>query len=817
MSMSASKFGGKEGASNAPPAVLAGLSVHGSLRPRGVADLLRCVVLQRRSIAERELIDWCQKTLSAVSPELGNATPLVEAILNALIAAGDIGRGQCFGENVVIAVEPFSLEVPGVGFVLLGDWASEAAPEATSGRIVRIERSVSPDTRARAFSLEQYLGVASQDVVAHLERKCGTTVNTDVLQLFRIGSLFGTLNESTGALSIDSNFQPILRDWAGLSLEAASENESSAPTAAQAMVASRAAYDRLVVEAGPGTGKTFTACNRVSHLLSSEEIEPERLLVLSFTRVAVAELRDRISGSLPSPHTASRIRIATFDSFAAKMIGMASQATKFKGHDSNIRLASKLLRTNNAVRDFVYDLDHVLIDEAQDLVGDRREFCEELINQIHEDCGVTVLGDSAQAIYGYSQGKKASKTLLEQLLEDEDFDKDELIEDRRTRSEELANFFKTAREELRAKSSDRDRVWTSMKSLIEAAAVETDIADVVMRTDLSDNTILVRSRAEVHTLAARFRDAGKPCRIRLSGRPERVDPWIAAAIGDMPAAFRVNKADIQANLERVVEGVPEDILDRIWKTVQELAGEFGERVSVGEVANELEAGPPLDLLKDHEGAAGPLLSTIHSWKGREAARVSLVLPRSLGANFDPSEEARILFVGATRAAEELRTIRSFAPLRFQPFPLGDERRWRATSEFQEFEIGLDGDVGRLDAVESPPPHRERTKALWKAATENAKAIAIRNGRTWNVFIEGEAGSGRRPVLGILSDFFTSTLLELPGVSSLDDLPEVLTGFRITGASTSVTRKAIDGSRQVSLRPLLGGLARLNRSKPQDGR
>lgn len=816
MAMSALTSEGEEGASNAPPAILAGLSEHGSLRPRGVADLLRCAVLLRRSISERELIDWCQKTISAVSPELGNVAPLVEAILNALIAAGDIGRGQCFGENMVIAVEPSSVEVPGVGFVLLGDWASEVAPEATSGGIVRMERSVPREIRVQAFNLEQFLGAASQDVIAHLEGKCGTTVNIGVEQLFRIGSLFGTLNESTGALSIDSTFYPILRDWAGLSLEAVPEDESSAPTAGQAMVASRAAYERLVVEAGPGTGKTFTACNRVSHLLSSEEIEPERVLVLSFTRVAVAELRDRISKSLPSPHTASRIRIATFDSFAARMIGLASQATKFMGHDANIRLAANLLKTNDAVRDLVYDLDHVLIDEAQDLVGDRREFCEELISQIHEDCGVTVLGDSAQAIYGYSQGKKADKTLLEQLLEDEDFEIEELIEDRRTRSEGLANFFKVAREELRTKSTDRDRVWTSMKSLIEAAAVETDIADVVKRTDLSDNTILVRSRAEVHTLAARFRDAGKPCRIRLSGRPERVDPWIAAAIGDMPAAFRVSRADIQVNLERVVEGVPEDILDRIWKIAQELAGEFGERVSVGEVANELEACVPLDLLKDHEGAAGPLLSTIHSWKGREAARVSLVLPRSLGDNFDPSEEARILFVGATRAAEELRTIRPFAPLRFQPFPLGDERRWRATSEFQEFEIGLDGDVGLLDAVESPPPHRERTKALWKAAAENAKAIAIRNGRTWKVFIDVESGSGQGPVLGVLSDVFTSTLLELPGISSLDDLPEVLTGFRITGATTSVTRKAIDGSRQVSLCPLLGGLARLHRRKPQDG-
>ena len=78
-------------------------------------------------------------------------------------------------------------------------------------------------------------------------------------------------------------------------------------------------------------------------------------------------------------------------------------------------------------------------------------------------------------------------------------------------------------------------------------------------------------------------------------------------------------------------------------------------------------------------------------------KVALIMPLSLSDQSDPSEEARVLFVGATRASEELRTVRPFTPLKFHP--LSGERRWRSTSLFQEVEIGLDGDILPLEAVE----------------------------------------------------------------------------------------------------------------------
>jgi hypothetical protein len=58
---------------------------------------------------------------------------------------------------------------------------------------------------------------------------------------------------------------------------------------------------------------------------------------------------------------------------------------------------------------------------------------------------------------------------------------------------------------------------------------------------------------------------------------------------------------------------------------------------------------------------GPTLGTIHSSKGRESECVYLVLPNKPGKHADTSwkiaEEMRILFVGATRARNQLNTAR----------------------------------------------------------------------------------------------------------------------------------------------------------------
>ena len=64
----------------------------------------------------------------------------------------------------------------------------------------------------------------------------------------------------------------------------------------------------LLVLAGPGTGKTTTIVAAVADRIENRGIAPERILVLTFSRKAAAELRERITARLRSAPPASRSR-----------------------------------------------------------------------------------------------------------------------------------------------------------------------------------------------------------------------------------------------------------------------------------------------------------------------------------------------------------------------------------------------------------------------------------------------------------------------------------------------------------------------------
>ena len=70
----------------------------------------------------------------------------------------------------------------------------------------------------------------------------------------------------------------------------------------------------LLVLAGPGTGKTTTIVAAVADRIERRGISPERILVLTFSRKAAAELRERITARLR--RTTREPLAVTFHSYA---------------------------------------------------------------------------------------------------------------------------------------------------------------------------------------------------------------------------------------------------------------------------------------------------------------------------------------------------------------------------------------------------------------------------------------------------------------------------------------------------------------------
>jgi DNA helicase-2/ATP-dependent DNA helicase PcrA len=78
--------------------------------------------------------------------------------------------------------------------------------------------------------------------------------------------------------------------------------------------AARSVGRPVLVDAGPGTGKTATLVRRIEYLLSELRAEPENMLVLTFSNDAAAELEERVALKFGSS-VAARIRISTFHGF----------------------------------------------------------------------------------------------------------------------------------------------------------------------------------------------------------------------------------------------------------------------------------------------------------------------------------------------------------------------------------------------------------------------------------------------------------------------------------------------------------------------
>ena len=85
------------------------------------------------------------------------------------------------------------------------------------------------------------------------------------------------------------------------------------------------AKDVLVI-AGAGSGKTMVLIERIIHLFTRRGASPSELLVLTFTRAAAAEMRERLrqrladSGQSDAPRLVQSMWMGTFHSMALRML-----------------------------------------------------------------------------------------------------------------------------------------------------------------------------------------------------------------------------------------------------------------------------------------------------------------------------------------------------------------------------------------------------------------------------------------------------------------------------------------------------------------
>jgi len=179
-------------------------------------------------------------------------------------------------------------------------------------------------------------------------------------------------------------------------------------------------YDQhLLVNAGPGAGKTSVLIARVAHLIHEQRLRPEQILVLAFNRAVVFEIRAKIRKlfrDLGYGAYVGRLRVYTFHALATRYAGRAD-----KEEDVLAMFADLLDRDVRIAGDASGGIQAIMVDEFQDMNKD----IFKIIEVLHRTSGASVMaiGDDDQDILRWNRigrgeiGERASATWYFQEIE----------------------------------------------------------------------------------------------------------------------------------------------------------------------------------------------------------------------------------------------------------------------------------------------------------------------------------------------------------------------------------------------------------------
>lgn len=120
----------------------------------------------------------------------------------------------------------------------------------------------------------------------------------------------------------------------------------------------------MLVLAGPGTGKTYVITNRVKYLIEDYGVEPDKILVVTFSKAAAVEMRERFDGIMGKVHYP--VRFGTFHSLFFQILRAAYH---YETKDI-VTPALKYRFLEEALREVDFD------------VEDKKEFLEEIEKEI---------------------------------------------------------------------------------------------------------------------------------------------------------------------------------------------------------------------------------------------------------------------------------------------------------------------------------------------------------------------------------------------------------------------------------------------------
>ena len=588
----------------------------------------------------------------------------------------------------------------------------------------------------------------------------------------------------------------------------------------QKAVANASADARILVEAGPGTGKTETVAHRLVSLLR-QGLLPSEILVLSFSRNAVKTLSSRIERmqgeEVRHVEDLRYLSVRTFDSWTFRMLrqlGFQPADLLRREYEANIHELVQQLKgpKGTVLREQLSGIRHVIVDEFQDLSGVRGGLVLELLQTLapprQQGAGFTVLGDPAQAIYSFSlqNAPEAYRALTSGALINElgkKYGKEAIALSLGTNFRaggELGALIAELRRQLLHKASARSKLETIVRVTGQIRELEGELKpEMLLGPDVGSAAILTSTNGEAIRVAQKMMGSesgsSQPASVRLHvrGQPRVVPAWLGATLGRFKdsSLTRTHFKRIHDHLysgagqyrARALE-VP--AWDVAWGRLARATGVSADSTSIdlGLLRSRLDWP---DLLPDEESVqhAAIHVMTIHQSKGMEFDSVAIMTDqlgsRELETEAQELEAANVIFVGMTRAARQLLRVgggQMYGPLVHGSFA-DDRRRWYCWHHgWVNMEAGLIGDIDPVGFIDRRVFGEPGAMVSEQTVTESQEFLATHSdtlrGRkvmlcrwpmpgvadrfVYRMHLQEENVAGR--VLGIMTDHLTLDILHL---------------------------------------------------------
>lgn len=163
-------------------------------------------------------------------------------------------------------------------------------------------------------------------------------------------------------------------------------------------------YDQhLLVNAGPGAGKTSVLVGRILHLIREQNTQPSEIIVLAFNRAVVFEIKKRLQSlfrSLGYAAYVKRLQVFTFHAFAMRSLVMFDEGRSQLPNREDLLdfFAWRLEFDANFRQQVAGGCRSILVDEFQDVSHSIYQILLQLYQGSGSRAGVMVIGDDDQDI-----------------------------------------------------------------------------------------------------------------------------------------------------------------------------------------------------------------------------------------------------------------------------------------------------------------------------------------------------------------------------------------------------------------------------------